>query len=144
MPENLSNLSRRSFVNLGLYPTDVFPGIEDLALGSNLSEWNVEEITALEPDVVIAASQAPEDAAQQLRDLGIPVVHRVTARRGKAGRVPVTPTRRCRCCNSRLPKVFTMATNIVKQAGELSPTCAMFGSPYQIRTGDLRLERAMS
>jgi iron complex transport system substrate-binding protein len=28
----------------------------------------------LKPDVVIAASQAPEDAMQQVRDLGIPVV----------------------------------------------------------------------
>ena len=60
--------------DLGDYMNDVFPGIADLALGSGLSEWNVEEIAALEPDVVIAASQAPEDAAQQIRDLGIPVV----------------------------------------------------------------------
>ena len=60
--------------DLGDYMLDVFPGIEDLTLGSNLSEWNVEEIAALEPDVVIAASQAPEDAVQQIRDLGIPVI----------------------------------------------------------------------
>ena len=60
--------------NLGEYMLDVFPGIEGVAMGSNLNEWNVEEIAALEPDVVIAAPQAPEDAVKQIRALGIPVV----------------------------------------------------------------------
>lgn len=60
--------------NLGDYMTDVFPGIDQLDMPGGLSEWNVEQIAALEPDVVIAASQAPEDAMQQVRDLGIPVV----------------------------------------------------------------------
>lgn len=60
--------------DLGDYMTQVFPGIEDLTMGSGLSEWNVEEIAALRPDVVIAASQAPEDAADQLRAMGVPVV----------------------------------------------------------------------
>lgn len=60
--------------DLGDYMTKVFPGIEDLTMGSNLSEWNVEEIASLTPDVVIAASQAPADAAEQLRQMGIPVV----------------------------------------------------------------------
>lgn len=60
--------------NLGSYMTDVFPNIESLPTPGDLSEWNVEEIAALEPDVVIAASQANPDAMQQLRDLGIPVV----------------------------------------------------------------------
>ena len=60
--------------DLGDYMTDVFPGIEDLPMPGGLSEWNVEQIADLKPDVVIAASQAPEDAMQQVRDLGIPVV----------------------------------------------------------------------
>lgn len=60
--------------DLGDYMTTVFPDIEDLTMGSNLSEWNVEEIAALEPDVVIAASQAPADAVAQIRELGIPVI----------------------------------------------------------------------
>ena len=60
--------------NLGDYMTEVFPGIESLPMPGGLSEWNVEQIAALSPDVVIAASQAPEDAMQQIRDLGIPVV----------------------------------------------------------------------
>ena len=60
--------------NLGSYMTDVFPGIEDLPTPGTLSEWNVEELAALQPDVVIAASQADPDTMQQIRDLGIPVV----------------------------------------------------------------------
>lgn len=60
--------------NLGDYMTKVFPGIEELPTPGGLQEWNVEQIAALNPDVVIAASQAPEDAMQQVRDLGIPVV----------------------------------------------------------------------
>lgn len=60
--------------DLGDYMRDVFPGIDDLATPGDLSEWNVEELISLEPDVVIAASQANVDAMQQVRDLGIPVV----------------------------------------------------------------------
>ena len=60
--------------NLGSYMTDVFPGIEGLPTPGGLKEWNVENIASLNPDVVIAASQAPDDAVQQVRDLGIPVV----------------------------------------------------------------------
>ena len=60
--------------DLGSYMTDVFPGIENLPTPGSLSEWNVEQIVDLQPDVVIAASQAPADSIQQLRDLGIPVV----------------------------------------------------------------------
>ena len=60
--------------NLGDYMTDVFPGIDQLPTPGGLQEWNVEQIAALNPDVVIAASQAPEDAMQQIKDLGIPVV----------------------------------------------------------------------
>lgn len=60
--------------NLGDYMTEVFSGIDKLPTPGGLQEWNVEQIAALNPDVVIAASQAPEDAMQQVRDLGIPVV----------------------------------------------------------------------
>ena len=60
--------------NLGSYMTDVWPEIADMPQPGSLSEWNVEEIVALEPDVVIAASQADADAMQQVRDLGIPVI----------------------------------------------------------------------
>ena len=60
--------------DLGSYMTQVFPGIEDLPTPGTLSEWNVEEVAALQPDVVIAASQANPDTMQQIRDLGIPVV----------------------------------------------------------------------
>ena len=60
--------------DLGDYMTTVFPGIENLPTPGGLAEWNVEQIAALNPDVVIAASQAPEDAMKQIKDLGIPVV----------------------------------------------------------------------
>ncbi len=60
--------------DLGDYMTTVFPEIENIPTPGSLSEWNVEQIAALSPDVVIAASQAPEDSMQQIRDLGIPVV----------------------------------------------------------------------
>lgn len=60
--------------SLGSYMTDVFPGIESMPTPGGLKEWNVENIAALTPDVVIAASQAPEDAIEQIHDLGIPVV----------------------------------------------------------------------
>ena len=60
--------------NLGDYMNDVFPGIADMPMPGGLSEWNVEQIAALKPDVVIAASQAPEDSMKQVRELGIPVV----------------------------------------------------------------------
>lgn len=59
---------------LGSYMSDVFPGIEELPTPGDLEQWNVEEIAALEPDVVIAASQANPDSIKQLNDLGIPVV----------------------------------------------------------------------
>ena len=40
----------------------------------DLTDWNVESVAGLEPDVVIAASQANPDTMQQVKDLGIPVV----------------------------------------------------------------------
>lgn len=60
--------------DLGDYMRDVFPGIDDLPTPGDLTDWNVESIAELEPDVVIAASQANPDAMQQVKDLGIPVV----------------------------------------------------------------------
>lgn len=60
--------------DLGTYMRDVFPGIDDLPMPGDLTDWNVESIASLKPDVVIAASQANPDAMQQVRDLGIPVV----------------------------------------------------------------------
>lgn len=60
--------------HLGDYMETVFPGIDSLPAPGNLTEWNVEEIAALKPDVVIAASQANPEVMQQLKDLGIPVV----------------------------------------------------------------------
>lgn len=60
--------------DLGVYMRDVFPGIDDLPVPGDLTDWNVESIAALEPDVVIAASQANPDAMKQVKDLGIPVV----------------------------------------------------------------------
>ena len=60
--------------DLGDYMTDVFPGIEELETPGDLQSWNVEEIASLKPDVVIAASQADQNAIQQVKDLGIPVV----------------------------------------------------------------------
>lgn len=60
--------------DLGSYMRDVFPGIDDLATPGDLTDWSVEAIAALEPDVVIAASQADADAMKQVNDLGIPVV----------------------------------------------------------------------
>lgn len=60
--------------DLGDYMRDVFPGIDDLPVPGDLTDWNVESVAGLEPDVVIAASQANPDTMQQVKDLGIPVV----------------------------------------------------------------------
>lgn len=60
--------------DLGAYMRDVFPGIDDLPTPGDLTDWSVEAIAALKPDVVIAASQADPDAMKQVSELGIPVV----------------------------------------------------------------------
>lgn len=73
--------------DLGDYMRDVFPGIDDLPTPGDLTDWNVESIAALEPDVVIAASQTNPDAMQQVRDLGIPVV--VVSLRGEGKQAEV-------------------------------------------------------
>ena len=59
--------------NLGDYIADVWPGIRELPTPGTLKEPNIEEVAALEPDIVIAASQADQELCQQLRDMGIPV-----------------------------------------------------------------------
>lgn len=59
--------------DLGSYMTTVFPGIESLPTPGDLQELNVEEIAALNPDIVICASQAQEGQVAKLRELGIPV-----------------------------------------------------------------------
>ena len=69
--------------NLGDYMTEVFPGIDKLPTPGGLQEWNVEQIAELKPDVVIAASQAPEDAMQQVRDLPRTEVTRDALRRAE-------------------------------------------------------------
>lgn len=60
--------------DLGDYIKTVFPEIENMETPGDLTSWNVEQIASLKPDVVIAASQADEDAIQKVEDLGIPVV----------------------------------------------------------------------
>lgn len=60
--------------DLGSYMKDVFPGVASLPEPGDLKQWNVEEIAALKPDVVIAASQADPDAMEKVKALGIPVV----------------------------------------------------------------------
>ena len=59
--------------NLGSYIADIWPGIKELPTCGSLSAPNVEAVAALNPDVVIVASQADQDACAQLRDMGIPV-----------------------------------------------------------------------
>jgi len=60
--------------NLGDYMTTVFPGIEELPTCGTLAEPNVEAIAALEPDIVICASQCSEEALAKFEELGIPAV----------------------------------------------------------------------
>ena len=59
--------------NLGSYIADIWPEIKEMPTCGSLSAPNVEAVAALNPDVVIVASQADQDACAQLRDMGIPV-----------------------------------------------------------------------
>ena len=59
---------------LGSYIADVFPEITTLPAPGEMREYNVEEVLALEPDVVFASNQLPEDTINQLEALGVPVV----------------------------------------------------------------------
>lgn len=59
--------------DLGSYIADIWPEIGTMPTCGSLAEPNVEAVAALEPDVVIVASQADEAICSQLRDLGIPV-----------------------------------------------------------------------
>ncbi len=74
MQEKVVGTEKNWISDLGTYMRDVFPGIDELPTPGDLTDWNVESIASLKPDVVIAASQANPDAMQQVRDLGIPVV----------------------------------------------------------------------
>ncbi len=58
--------------NLGDCMTTVFPDIESVPTPGGLSEWNVEQIVEPNSDVVIAASQAPEDAMSQIMRYSLP------------------------------------------------------------------------
>ncbi|AJC86339.1 iron siderophore ABC transporter, periplasmic substrate-binding protein [Campylobacter sp. RM16704] len=60
--------------NLGAYMKEVFPNIVNLKTPGSLEEWNIEEIIKLQPDVVIAASQANKQTVEKLKKMGIAVV----------------------------------------------------------------------
>jgi len=59
---------------LGSYIRDIFPEIDDLPKPGEMKEYNIEEVMALEPDVIFASNQIPEDTLTQLEKLGIPVI----------------------------------------------------------------------
>ena len=59
---------------LGSYIRDIFPEIDDLPKPGEMKEYNIEEVMALEPDVIFASNQIPEDTLTQLVKLGIPVI----------------------------------------------------------------------
>ena len=59
--------------NLGNYIADIWPAIKTMPTAGTLAEPNVEAVAALEPDIVIVASQANKGSCAQLRALGIPV-----------------------------------------------------------------------
>ena len=50
------------------------PGIEDLAMPGGLTRVNIEELMALNPDVVFVTNYAPADMRQQIESVGLPVV----------------------------------------------------------------------
>lgn len=72
--DKVAGIDKKWESDLGAYMRDVFLGIDGLPTPGDLTNWNVEQISALKPDVVIAISQANADAIKQVRDLGIPVV----------------------------------------------------------------------
>ena len=59
---------------LGSYIRDIFPEIDDLPKPGEMKEYNIEEVMALEPDVIFASNQIPEDTLTQLEKFGIPVI----------------------------------------------------------------------
>jgi iron complex transport system substrate-binding protein len=59
---------------LGSYIADVFPKIGDLPAPGEMSEYNIEEVMSLAPDVIFASNQLPAATLEQLEKLGIPVV----------------------------------------------------------------------
>jgi iron complex transport system substrate-binding protein len=59
---------------LGSYIADIFPKVKTLPTPGEMSEYNIEEVMALEPDVIFASNQLPAASLEQLEKLGIPVV----------------------------------------------------------------------
>lgn len=60
--------------SLGSYMDKYYPELAELPTPGNLKELNIEEIAALEPDLVIFGHQLPEEYVQQLDDAGIPAI----------------------------------------------------------------------
>lgn len=50
------------------------PGVENLAMPGGLTSVNIEELLALNPDVVFVTNYAPADMRQQIESVGLPVV----------------------------------------------------------------------
>lgn len=59
---------------LGSYIADIYPEISSLPTPGEMKEYNIEEVLALEPDVIIASNQLSDESIEQLDALGIPVV----------------------------------------------------------------------
>lgn len=60
--------------SLGDYMDKYYPELEELPAPGDLKELNIEEIVALEPDLVIFAHQLPEEYVTQLEDAGVPAI----------------------------------------------------------------------
>ncbi|RHP48267.1 hypothetical protein DWZ37_13460 [Clostridiaceae bacterium AF31-3BH] len=60
--------------SLGDYMDKYYPELNDLPAPGNLKEVNIEELVALEPDLVIFGHQLPAEYVQQMEDAGIPAI----------------------------------------------------------------------
>ncbi|MFV0301331.1 MAG: ABC transporter substrate-binding protein [Paracoccus sp. (in: a-proteobacteria)] len=67
----LQNWERR----LGKGFARLAPELADLSTPGDLTEVNLEELLALDPDVVIVTHYAPQDMTDQIADTGIPIVY---------------------------------------------------------------------
>lgn len=67
----LQNWERR----LGAGFARLAPEIAGLSMPGDLTKVNLEELLALDPDVVIVTHYAPEEMTVQITDIGLPVVH---------------------------------------------------------------------
>jgi iron complex transport system substrate-binding protein len=52
----------------------IFPGIENMPQPGSLQSASIEEIAALQPDIVIVSNQMPMETIDKLQSMGIPVV----------------------------------------------------------------------